>query len=516
MSTLRSLARRILRQAGYMILRPPLGVPEGLPSYLRRLEQAGSGPLHVTCVDDDTSIQSQLLRTLPPAQVWFCSPLELHRESLPTAPHGGRRALILGLFPAISPETAADDLIGGDWDALLLRAQLGSFWRHEADLASWIERLDRHGFELEDVISPPSLSPVQSPADSIVIAARRRGPHQSETSAGVGRERIMEAATFLSTPVIDSVFARTLTGRRSFGFSAGIFNPGAIIEDGNLRLLARGETTFWRQQQADETTYFSAVQPCNLSWDPVAGLSSPRSCTWSQAPTLPSWRAEDFRLFRYRAETFTNHSLISRAGGAAVPGRSVEVEKLRCRVALSRVDFRSSQLAFAGFPELDIPHCAIEKNWAVLTWDDRLFLAYAAEPFHLLELADWKRLRFRTVTRSAIRFPFSCPGQVLRNSINPVDYDEDHWLHVVHRVYPGKQYCFWAILINKARLQPAYALSRPLARGGQPFPASVLYLCSAIANPDSIRFFFGVNDAGLGTAEVPRRKLDEQWRRLPA
>jgi hypothetical protein len=203
------------------------------------------------------------------------------------------------------------------------------------------------------------------------------------------------------------------------------------------------------------------------------------------------------------------------SSAGAVPGRTVAVEQLRCQVAFSRVDFPRAQLAFAGCPELDAPAQFIEKNWAVMSRGDRLFLLYTAEPFHLLELEDWARLRFRTVERAAIRFPFSCPRQSLRNSLNPVDYDEQHWLHVVHRVYPGKQYCFWALLIDKARLRPVFALPRPLARGGQPFPASILYLCSAVAGTNSIRFFFGVNDSGSGTAEVLRSDLDAQWRRLP-
>jgi hypothetical protein len=414
----------------------------------------------------------------------------------------------------LADSPAATALWDRPWRAVCLRAQLGSYWRSEVDLVPWLELLEAKGFDLDDVLSRPSLSPLQSPADSVILATRPRGRPPGPTGPANRRARVTEATTFLSTPVISAAGAQLLTGRGSFGFRAGVFNPGALLEQGEIRLLARGENTFWHQQKADESTYFDALQPCSLTLDAAAGLLPARPCTWGQVPPLPRWRAEDFRLFRYRDETFSNHSLISGKDAATGSARPVALEDLRCQVAFSRVNFTTAQLAFAGCPAVDLPTHLIEKNWAVMSHADRLFLIYAADPFHLLELEDWRQLRFRTLGRTAISFPFSSPGQPLRNSLNPIDYDEKHWLHVVHRVYPGKQYCFWALLIDKERLRPAFALGRPLARGGQPFPASVLYLCSAVATPEAIRFFFGVNDAGCGTAEVPRRTLDAQWRRL--
>jgi hypothetical protein len=517
MSKLGSLARRLLHRAGYLALRPPHGVSEELPTYLRGIERETSGPLHVVCVDDDTGVQSQLLREFSVEKVWFCSPLELHRQpSPPPPPPHGTQVLILGLFPRPADSSAVTALWTRTWSAILLRVQLGSCWRGEMDLTPWLEQLEQRGFTLEDVVSPPPLSPVQGAAHSVLLAARPRESRRASARATLGLARAAEAATFLTPPVIPSASARILTGRGSGGFRAGLFNPGAIVENGQIELLARGEDTFWRQQQADEPTYFNAVQPCGLKWDPAAGLSPPRPFSWKTPPRLTNWRAEDFRLFRYRDEVYSNHSLLSRCGAPAVTGRPVDLERVRCRVAFSRVDFRSLHLAFQGYPELDVPNRLIEKNWAVMTHGDRLFLSYSAEPFHLLELEDWDRLRFRTVTRTDPRFPFSCPGTTLRNSLNPIDYDERHWLHVVHRVYPGKQYCFWALLIDKARRRPAFALARPLARGGEPLPASILYLCSAIATGEVVRFFFGVNDAGLGVAEVPRPLLDSHWQRLAA
>jgi hypothetical protein len=515
MFTLGSLARQLLQRAGYLTLRPPHGVAEDLPTYLRRIRRETKGPLHVVCVDDDTGVQSQLLREFRPEEVWFCSPLELLRQSTPPAPPpGGAQALIISLCLPWADSPAATALWDRPWSAVCLRAQLGSYWRGEVDLAPWLERLEAKAFDLDDVLTRPSLSPLQSPADSVVLAARPRGRHPGPTGPASRRARVTEATTFLSTPIISAAGAQLLTGRGSFGFRAGVFNPGALLEHGKIRLLARGENTFWHQQKADESTYFDAVQPCSLTLDAAAGLLPANPCTWGHVPSLSRWRAEDFRLFRFRNEIFSNHSLISRTDAYAVPASPVVVEDLRCQVAFSRVNFPTAQLDFTGCPEVDSPTRPIEKNWAVMSHGDRLMLIYAVEPFHLLELEDWSQLRFRTLGRTAVSFPFSCPGQTLRNSLNPIDYDEKHWLHVVHRVYPGKQYCFWALLIDKERLQPTFALPRPLARGGQPFPASVLYLCSATATQEAIRFFFGVNDAGCGTAEVPRRTLDAQWRRL--
>jgi hypothetical protein len=514
MFRLGSLARRLLHRAGYLTLRPPHGVSDDLPTYLRRLQRENAGPLNVVCVDDDTGVQSDLLRNFSLPEVWFCSPLELHRQPPPPPfSSGATSILILGLFPNLPDSAAAAALWGRPWNAVLLRAQLGSFWRGETDLSPWIGHLNTHGFTLTDVLARPSLSPLQSPADSILLAARPHGSQTAPSAQALGR--VAEVNAFLSIPLLPANADQILTGRGSSGFSAGIFNPGAVGKDGRIQLLARAESAFWRQQKEDEAIYFSTGHPCALEWDAFTGLSPARPCRWAPPPALPAWRAEDFRLFRFRGQTFSNHSLISRAGPEAVPGRALNLAQQRCRIAFSRVDFPAAELAFVGHAAVDVPTGSIEKNWAVIPHGDRLFLLYAAEPFHLLELQDWNQLRFRTKIRQPVRFPFSSPHQALRNSLNPVDYDENHWLHVVHRVYPGKQYCFWAILIDKQRLQPAFALARPLARSGHPFPASVLYLCSAVATPTAMRFFFGVNDAGLGTVEVSRRTLDAQWQRLP-
>ena len=142
---------------------------------------------------------------------------------------------------------------------------------------------------------------------------------------------------------------------------------------------------------------------------------------------------------------------------------------------------------------------------------DRLLLLYSVAPYVLLSCSNWPGLDFTTIMEAEVQLPFGGDGLAIRNSVNPVDYDGRHWLHIVHKVYPGKQYAFWALLIDKQTLQPVRATVRPLVRGWHSYSASIIYTCSVLVDSDHVRLFSGLDDSSACVATIPRRRLDAEW-----
>jgi hypothetical protein len=503
----RQLLHQLLRRAGVQLARADPSAPEGLTPWLRRLHHASGSRLSTICLDDDSWIQRKLLGVLPEHTVWFCSPLELRQAAPPSTPTSRSILLVLGWDAPLANHQLRQLPCFGLVTDVLVRLHLGPLWRGELDLLEVQNALAAAGFALSDVISEPSPAGRGSPADSIVLSARRC-PAGAPVS---GSRRLEENLALLSRPLLGPRSGTVLAGRRSWGFAGGVFNPGAIDQDGSIFLLCRGEHWPWHHQKRDEAEYFRDTTPLGVEWSPAEGIREATPLRWAGSNPGPAQRAEDFRLFRFRGETLANHSVITPKVGGPRSRQALRTGNLVTRVGFSRLDRSTASLSFLGSPRLDRPLGQTEKNWAVMTAGERLFIIYSCKPFLLLELRRWDGLEFATVRHLALDSQLlpGLPG--LRNSINPVDYDDHHWLHVVHHVFARKQYCFWAILIGKRTLVPEFILPRPLARGGVSFDASILYLCSAVAGAREIRFFCGVNDSGFGTATLKRSELDAAW-----
>ena len=63
-----------------------------------------------------------------------------------------------------------------------------------------------------------------------------------------------------------------------------------------------------------------------------------------------------------------------------------------------------------------------------------------------------------------INFPFDGDGLFLRNSINSVDYDDDHWLHIVHKSYQEKKMHVLGVANQQTNfpLSPRYSMASDL------------------------------------------------------
>lgn len=511
MSALKNTIRSLFELGGYSIQRVEGDRPQTISGYLRERQTRYGTMDSVVCVDNAFGTQAEVLEVMPEQSVRFISPVLHDDRNLPVravAPAGDFVSVIdIEMFPL---ERLIDRLPWlRDAEAILLRASYGMFWSGRIDLSEFVLRVNALGFRLTDVICDHRISTYQAVSSSVVFVCEALGLN-GETQAA-SRYRVNEALAQLSAPIALFDNFRFLAGRGSSGFFAGVFNPCAVTYDGTVYVLARADRSPWSVQKADEARFFSSTTPLLFELSDGARVESASELAISQFLDERSHRAEDFRMFQFREMVFSNHVVISRTSSGPSTNRALRMESLAIRVGISRLNPIEPSLTWCGFPTLDRPVEMVEKNWGVFADGQRLFLLYSFEPYVLLEAVNWPDLDFETVLETRVAVPFGGDGLQLRNSINPVEYDANHWLHIVHKVYPGKTYVFWAVLIGKSTLLPVKVSSRPLAGGWQSAPASIIYICSAIVTDSEIRLFGGLDDSSSGSWTVSRGILDASW-----
>lgn len=515
MSELKAILRRILELLGYHITRVEPKTPISLSCYLQKVRSITRQELCAVCFDNETSIQSELLGAFPVEKAFFSC--HLFNSDSGVLVTGSAPTVAIARFIAVvdvemlNIEAALETF---PWllqaEVLLLSARLGAFWVERFDVPSLGIPLEKHGLFLADVISSLPFSTLQAPAGRVILAYERNAYAINGLYSTGAKYRVNEAVAYLSSPVIRREDFQLLAGRGSFGFAAGVHNPGAIIADGYTYLLPRADRSPWALQKADESLFFGSSQPLLLTLKDDNQVASAVQLSTVDPPNPQATRTGDFRLFKFHNRLFTNHFVMT-SPRPALPRRPLRVEELQTRVGVSELDIEKRQLVWYGFPTLDRPLARAEKNWAMFTKGNQLFLLYSFAPYVLLAANNWPGLAFSTVVNRSFASPYGGDSLPLRNSINPVDYDDTHWLHIVHKVYPSKQYAFWAVLIDKQTLLPVKTTLRPLARGWQSYPASVIYLCSAIAGPKDIFLFSGLDDNATAVAKVSRLRLDAEW-----
>jgi hypothetical protein len=264
--------------------------------------------------------------------------------------------------------------------------------------------------------------------------------------------------------------------------------------------------------KVNEAVFMRRCPPRLIQLDARGDIRSTRAARWTAAPAADTHRLEDFRLFTHEGRMLTNHAVLR----LATPARArhpVDLERIETRVAFSELDPLRAELRFLGEPKLPRTLGRTEKNWACFSTGADLYLLYSPAPYRLYRCTDWDRLEFTVHSEAEWILPGSCPdAPPLRNSVNPVPYDDEHWLHVVHRVYPGKRYAYWAVLISRRTLRPVQASRQPLACGGWSGGDGLLYLSAVLAGRDTIDLYFGAEDCATGHSQVARPELDAAWR----
>jgi hypothetical protein len=515
MLTVSTFVRRLLAKQGFELNRIRRDLSPTVSAYLRQIQSAATEDLVVVCLDNETVIQADILDVVPDKRATFFFPLgaglngsELRDVSFPKEPKG-RFAVVVDIeeFPVEKMFSMFP------WfrraEALLLRTRLGTCWTGEIDYCHLAICVKHYGYYIADVIERSRLSSIQAPAERVIFVCERGIGEPSQPATA--RRRTIEARTFLSVPIALRSDLKILAGRGSFGYLAGVFNPGAIEHGGVTYLLPRGDQVPWALQKSDQSLFFASPRPLLLKLDQDSRVTNAAELFVANGPDPATHRLEDFRLFNVHQSVFSNHAVISRTGMRPGDHSRLRLEALSTRVGISRLDIATKQLTWCGFPAIDRPLMRTEKNWVMFSHGDHVLLLYSFTPYVLLVARKWPDLNFSALIKAQGRLPIEGDEIPLRNSINPVDYDESHWLHVVHRVYPEKQYTFWGVLLDKRSLCPVRITRRPLMRGWHSSSTSITYTCAAIADASDVRFFSGLDDSATAVTRIERRRLDSEW-----
>lgn len=469
-------------------------------------------PLEIDVFDSEPRIQRLLLRSFrSPAVHFHGSPGAAGAPEAIRVPAGRSWVFLGGAWTHPAHRDALFPLAAAA-ECLLIRLDPANETAGDPGFPGAVAFAAQAGLALCDVISSLQPVPFNAAAHRILLLFRRPPAKEADRAAA---RRIDEARAFLSAPVATRADFRPLTGRGFLGFAAGVFNPGALEADGRLTLVFRGERLPWAVQEESEDAHLKSSAAVIGRLDETGALqdAAPLALVSDFDPVRT--RTEDYRLFSYRGRCLCSHSLITPPAGRAATDGALRVEDLRTRVAISELHPARREMRLIAEPQADFPLHTTEKNWAFFASGEDLLVIYSVAPYRVLRSRDWPKLTFTSEITASIAFPFGTDGRPIRNSIHPVPYDEHHLLHVVHKVYPSKQYVFWALLIDRRTLLPAFALDRPLVRAGPSVSAAIVYACSVVVRPAEILVFAGVDDCESGYWRLDRKDLDARWRALP-
>jgi hypothetical protein len=485
-------ARAVLRRSGFTLERLPENAPVGLAACLGEL----LGALHANATVHYPGSNRLIVEALQAAGVAW----------IPTLPSTGRLELAI---VDVSPGQSVDwprltGLLGGQ-GRLLVRLPAAGI-HPLADLeADW----GRLGFQLADVAEYPCH---HRPLANIDRVALLLTPAGAPAPRGLAASRVDALRTWLGGPVGGWRTSLRLAGPTAGPGWDAVLNPGALARPDGALLLCRVEDATWNEMKTDEAVFMRRCPPRLLELDSGGAVRRTRLATWADAPPASTHRLEDFRLFQHAGQILSNHAILRLPAPAKV-GRPVELARLETRVGFSVLDPVRGELRFRGEPRLPLALAPTEKNWACFSAGQDLFLLYSPAPYRLYRCTNWERLEFTPHLEAAWSLPGASPDlPPLRNSINPVAYDAHHWLHIVHRVYPGKRYAYWPVLLSRQTLRPVRASRQPLACGGWSGGDGLLYLSAALAGPEAVDLYFGVEDCATGHTQVSRSQLDAAWR----
>ncbi len=298
-------------------------------------------------------------------------------------------------------------------------------------------------------------------------------------------------------------------------YEGGVFNPGALVHQGKIWLLARGEKYSLRDREHSYTKFTKGVDPVFLQTDLGLGNSSPPASLSHPGPLGRKVRFEDYRLFTYRGEVYTNHSVARisllnqlRPGHHVYQGRF----PLSCSIAISQFQ-DGNRLKFLGEIQLDTAIRKIEKNWGVFEANTELYVLYSISPYRLFRLADWKRLYFKSLFDFPLALPLDPSLNFISLSTNPVTYDDRHLLVVIHQKSKTNVYRHWGMKISRSTLKPVQITEKPLFVGGdcQGLFPNVVFPMACLALDDRIVFTMGEADSSCVHAAIDRDRLEQYF-----
>lgn len=298
------------------------------------------------------------------------------------------------------------------------------------------------------------------------------------------------------------------------GFRGGVFNPGTIANGDGVLLLAKGQVCPWWKARGAMRHLFMAGAPVLMKLDSEFRLCEGNIISDLQGfPVDKSYAIEDFRLFEWGEQIIVNHGL------TYLNDDSSNVEQGTVLPCLSILNAKLFSLTLCGFIQVDFPVCKVEKNWMFASSTGQLYLFYSINPYRVLRMEEYSSLSFITVINHVGFSKLSDPGgfgTFVSFSTNPIDFDEQHWLMIIHQIEPryfGRCYHHWAVLIDKYSLLPCKITSKAIfsgmgARGRNP---GIRYLTSVIRKGDKLIFFNGEGDVYTTMVEMAVSVIECLW-----
>ena len=298
----------------------------------------------------------------------------------------------------------------------------------------------------------------------------------------------------------------------TLGFG-GIFNPGALMVNDQILLLAKAQIIPWYKARGEKRKYFLQGNPVTFLLDKNTGeiLEEDTITKILGFDESLDFAIEDLRMFPWKGKNMSNHSLVIRGEIAGALNQTSVLS------ALSVFDEKEKTFNFKGIPHVDFPVQNIEKNWVYQERNDDLFLYYSLNPLRILKLEDEKKLAFKTIINQQFTNKLNNPGgfgTMVSFSTNPIDFEEKYWLLIVHQIEnktSGRCYHHWAVLIDKETLLPAKISSRPIfsGRGARGKTPGVRYISSILKVEDEVLFFAGEGDIYVTLTKITTQKLSK-------
>jgi predicted GH43/DUF377 family glycosyl hydrolase len=326
--------------------------------------------------------------------------------------------------------------------------------------------------------------------------------------------KILAIYYHLHNPPLISLRNSKVLARPGFmGFNGGVFNPGAICLNSEIILLARAER-FTQTEREDKTKYLSSCSPLLFRYSNNMVLEESKALSLENYPINKFLRAHDFRLFKFKAFTFVNHTLTDTSSWIDTTFSQWQKRNMEEIVAIAELDLNRCCLQFRGTPKADFKFKRREKNFGFFEHNDNLYLMYSFSPYILLEATDLEKLHFRTVINKEIRIhSLNSINRLVSLSTNPIHYDDKHYLMLIHKKDRFYVYTHWGIMISKESLLPVKITARPLFRGStsKGTLTSVVYVMSAVSFGDKFRFFLGEGNLYSSYIDITKIQLDETF-----
>lgn len=312
---------------------------------------------------------------------------------------------------------------------------------------------------------------------------------------------------------------KIIAGPGFLGFKGGVFNPGTVATaDGDTVMLAKGQTQHWMLAQGDNVHEYFKGGPVFIALDAQHRVKAHGQVQDLRGfPVEDDLEIEDFRLFHFEDQIWVNHNVIQVERNAHQTGYTAAM------VCLSHLDPVNQSLTFRGYPELDFDVQPKEKNWMFIEHQGDLYLLYSFHPYRVLKLIDRQAWRFSTIIDQPLGADLSDIGgfgTFVSYSTNPIHYDDQHFLLLIHQVDPhgmGRLYYHCGVLIDKASMYPVKVTADPLFSGigARGTLRGVVYVMSVVAEQNDFIFYNGEGDTYLSRTTIAKDKLDRHWRELP-